>query len=877
MIKRFMIAAMAFSASLSMVAQENARQISGVVKSDLGTVVSGVRVCVKGKTTCAETDAKGRYTIQANEGDILIFQNDGFETTEAAVGSNDELDAQMVVEDLFALDLEDIMNTQVQSSSFLTLTAKEAPGYTFTFDLGDQVSQQSLIDIIKMVIPGYSDGSHTDTEIFGVRGMKVVDNSKSIVMYDGQNLNLRSNVGYGVGLNSMLLGDVKGLEVSLGPNAIVHGSGAISGYINMLPKNGFDNQGFYVNVNKEFERNAENQGTGISKAEIGYGFGTKRRNAYFYAGWYHSKGWSADSAFFCNTEADKYNISIADALADMPYGSTPRANFRISGNGNFDDFNLQVAYTQASRTSYLYSKGEYSQQENFTRQMNSRLKWSHDFNENEHLTASVSNELTDLGRIKNGLLEGGCESHIEGKIVAMTKRIANNQLAIGGLIGGRKFHHRDYYFGHDVPYTLTDNKNNYIFDNSTKDGMQIQDTDPETGEPLVDSKGKPIMIYDPSKEIMSGQMPNGKWNEWAVFLEDIYKIQDKVVIALGLRYDVFKVKEFDDTQSNLSPRVGLSWIVNPSHVIKASYQQGFRTMDYYNYSQTFYQKNALMQYCFSKSDEVDSSTPYKFKIEPEQLHSFELNYHGDFCQKIITLDANIFFNRYKKTIDYIRLVNWDGKKSNNYTGEDKIDAGDYYGDYTITGNKYFTPAQQKAIGQYYFMTTTKYNKGGSDSNFGAYVNNGEDIDIYGGEIIASVSLPSNTDVRIAYSIAESSTDSYANTSIAPEMSIKAGFMQRMCKDKLLVSAQYLWEPAIEDNEQNAKNYNPVYFDSRNLLDATIAFNPIKPLQIYVMANNLLGETRPALTYKPDPSNNYPQLTQLGCGERRYWVGVKINL
>lgn len=74
-------------------------------------------------------------------------------------------------------------------------------------------------------------------------------------------------------------------------------------------------------------------------------------------------------------------------------------------------------------------------------------------------------------------MEGGSESHIEAKIVAMTKRIANNQLAIGGLIGGRKFHHRDYYFGQDVPYTLTDNKNNYIFDSTTKDGMQIQDTD----------------------------------------------------------------------------------------------------------------------------------------------------------------------------------------------------------------------------------------------------------------------------------------------------------------------------------------------------------------------------------------------------------------
>lgn len=879
--KPLLAAAALIAATATTVAQQETKLISGTVKSDLGIIVSGASVCIKGGQNCVTTDEKGRYEIQAAQGDVLVFSNEGYATTESTVGDDDELDAQIEIEDLFAMDLEDLMNSQVMSSSFLTLTAKEAPGYTFRLDMTDRLSQQSLIDIIKMAIPGYSDGSHTDTEIFGVRGMKVVDNSKSIVMYDGQNLNLRSNIGYGVGLNSMLLGDVKALEVSLGPNAIVHGSGAISGYINMVPKNGFDNHGFTVNVSKEFEKNAVNQESGISKAEIGYGFGTQRRNAYFYAGWYHCNGWSVDSAFYAQPET---SYSFDEVAEGYKAGWTPKANFRLSGNGNFDDFNLQVAYTQASRSiipskklsdsSYGITMGGQMQQ-NYTRQMNSRLKWSRDLNDYEHLTVSVSNELTDLARVKDGNMQGGSESHIEAKLVASTKRINNNQLAIGGLIGARKFHAGDFYFGHDIDITKNAETGDYIYDPDTKSPFKTEDIDPETGLPKTDSKGNTVMVNDPSKIWASGQMPEGKWNEWAIFAEDVYKFHEQLVIALGLRYDVFRAKEFDETQSNLSPRVALSWIINDNHVLKASFQQGFRTMDYYNRAQTYYRKDAELQYAFRNASDNTNSDNFRIDVKPETLNSFEVNYHGDFFGKRLALDVNAFYNKYKNTIDFIKLINWEGKKSSQYTGSDRIDAGDYYGDWTATGNAILTEEQQKAFADGYMGTGQK--KKGRDSYFSAYANNGEDINIAGGEIIATLNLPSGTIARAAYSLATSSTDSYADVSIAPKQSLKLGAAQNLFNNKLLISAQYLWEPAIEDNEENAEVYSPAYFDSRNLLDAKIAFTPISQLTIYAMANNLLGENRPALTYKPDMTNNYPQQTQLGCDERRFWVGVKINL
>lgn len=217
--RTFATASVLIAATCGVAAQEAARLVSGTVTSDLGTAVAGASVCVKGTDRCSTSDSNGRFSISARQGDTLVFSNDGYATAEMTVGNSDELDAQMVVEDVFAIDLADLMNTEVQSSSFLTLKAKEAPGFIFSLDMGEPRAQQSLIEIAKMTLPSFSDGSHPDTETFGVRGMKMVDNSKSMVMYDGQSLNMRSNIGYGIGLSSMLLGDVKTLEVSLGPKS----------------------------------------------------------------------------------------------------------------------------------------------------------------------------------------------------------------------------------------------------------------------------------------------------------------------------------------------------------------------------------------------------------------------------------------------------------------------------------------------------------------------------------------------------------------------------------------------------------------------------------------------------------------------------------
>lgn len=65
------------------IAQE--RTITGRVISDNNYGLHNVRISIKGKTNIAFTNIDGKYTIKVVEGNILVFETDGFETKEVTI------------------------------------------------------------------------------------------------------------------------------------------------------------------------------------------------------------------------------------------------------------------------------------------------------------------------------------------------------------------------------------------------------------------------------------------------------------------------------------------------------------------------------------------------------------------------------------------------------------------------------------------------------------------------------------------------------------------------------------------------------------------------------------------------------------------------
>ncbi|HET9279397.1 MAG TPA: SusC/RagA family TonB-linked outer membrane protein [Flavitalea sp.] len=67
------------------------RQITGRVTNEEGLAMEGVNVTIKGRTTGTQTSPDGRFTIQANTGDVLVFSYASYQSVESAVSENSDI------------------------------------------------------------------------------------------------------------------------------------------------------------------------------------------------------------------------------------------------------------------------------------------------------------------------------------------------------------------------------------------------------------------------------------------------------------------------------------------------------------------------------------------------------------------------------------------------------------------------------------------------------------------------------------------------------------------------------------------------------------------------------------------------------------------
>src|ERR1700712_3028771 len=70
-------------------------KISGIVKDDTGKPLEGVSVTLKNKPNGTQTDAAGRFTLNASAGSTLIFSIVGYEETQISVGQKSSYDVSL--------------------------------------------------------------------------------------------------------------------------------------------------------------------------------------------------------------------------------------------------------------------------------------------------------------------------------------------------------------------------------------------------------------------------------------------------------------------------------------------------------------------------------------------------------------------------------------------------------------------------------------------------------------------------------------------------------------------------------------------------------------------------------------------------------------
>lgn len=163
--------------------------------------------------------------------------------------------------------MEDLMSIPVDSVGFYEMPADQIPGSIWILDedLLSVIPAVSLKDVIHLAVPGVQIASDGFTgALYTTRGCPMSDNSTTQFMWDGINLNAAGSLGINSSLKSTLLGDIAKIEVSNGPSSMLHGNGAINGFVNQVPKSGTSHPGGWINTDLGVPE-------GLVKGETGYG------------------------------------------------------------------------------------------------------------------------------------------------------------------------------------------------------------------------------------------------------------------------------------------------------------------------------------------------------------------------------------------------------------------------------------------------------------------------------------------------------------------------------------------------------------------------------------------------------------------------------
>ncbi|QTA78100.1 TonB-dependent receptor-like superfamily protein [Desulfonema limicola] len=487
------------------------------------------------------------------------------------------------LEYLTSLSIEELMKIKVSSTGFFDMSHQKAPGTIWLLSNQDieNSSAMNMSDLLNFYIPGIHIGNNVRYgSLIASRGIAMPNNSSTLFLLDGQGINAGVGVGVNSGLKLPLLGDIDRLEIINGPCSIVHGSGAINGFVNIIPKTGSDYPGYFINTDYGFIEK-------LIKTEIGYGYSYGQRKDFFiYAGGARAQGFEADIAAGTKNRSNKLDV----------YGmNEPNYKWALYWRHNLLKLDMVFQKEIYDNNSYETSLAEssISRQTSFIVHPEIEL----DFSQYESLALSLPFEFFDTGVNYNNLNrkqdEGSSEFHIETKSVFKTTRLKNQKIALGSLIGLRHFKAGSYFFSENP--------------------------------------------------VSPGTTVNADWAELGIFFEDIYRITPEWTLSAGLRYDLITYNsasspnpksgiQSDNAQDKdlapanediLTPRIATSYEINRANIIKFSYQEGFHypNLKYFEYTQNI-----------------------GAELRPEKVTSYEINYHFDLKKYKAGFDFNLYYN-----------------------------------------------------------------------------------------------------------------------------------------------------------------------------------------------------------------------------------------
>lgn len=241
------------------------KNVSGTVKDASGTPIPAASILVKGTKNGASTDANGRFSITANQGQVLVFRYLGYKMQEVTVGTSTTID--------IVLQEEDNSLNEVVVTALGIKREKKALGYALQEVKGEslvEAREPNLVNTLSGKVAGLqvtrSNNGPGGSSRINLRGSNsLTGDNQPLIVVDGVPLNNftgavnsegKQNNDYynpamdmGNGLSDINPEDIETMTVLKGPTAsALYGSRAGNGVILITTKSGKAEKGLGITV-----------------------------------------------------------------------------------------------------------------------------------------------------------------------------------------------------------------------------------------------------------------------------------------------------------------------------------------------------------------------------------------------------------------------------------------------------------------------------------------------------------------------------------------------------------------------------------------------------------------------------------------------------
>ena len=255
--KKFTKICVSFLMFFALTLSAYSQQITGTVSDENGVPLPGATVVVQGTSIGVSTDFDGNYSIEASQGDTLVFSFVGYATQSVTIGSSNSVSVQLQPDNT----LDEVVVTALgvkRNTKALGYSVTEVDGTAISANPSTNAINALQGKVAGVMVTGSAMGAKGSSRVVIRGASSLTGNNQPLYVVDGITIN-NDNLGaagtwggtdFGDGVSSINPDDVESISVLKGgAAAALYGSRASNGVIIITTKNGLGKEGLGIEVN----------------------------------------------------------------------------------------------------------------------------------------------------------------------------------------------------------------------------------------------------------------------------------------------------------------------------------------------------------------------------------------------------------------------------------------------------------------------------------------------------------------------------------------------------------------------------------------------------------------------------------------------------